>query len=141
MLDLFAQDEKSKEDQIKEIIASFFAEVELCGGPTMSLKKLEEFVYTAPEEVRNTKDFCYLVGLLFSRYMYEVVGGFNPNAKIGPYSPFEELEEFIMSSGEPDNAANAGENKQFKLLRGFYDGRLIHEQFGGINNDDEQQTG
>ena len=129
-------DNKPIKNNQQEKINAFLAEVELCGGPTMSLRTLEKFVYTAPDAVRKDNDYCYLIGLLFSRYMYEVVGDFDPNAQIGPYAPFEELEQFIMAEGTPEESGN--ESKQMTMLRGFYDGRLIHEELGGINNDDQE---
>lgn len=134
MLQLFG--DQSHNSDKSEILKAFLAEVEMCGGPTMSLRTLEKFVYEAPDTVRKGNDFCYLIGLLFSRYMYEVVGDFDPNAAIGPYVPFEQLERFIMDQGEPVDSGE--ESKQTTMLRGFYDGRLIHEEFGGINNDDQE---
>ncbi len=129
----------SEAEAKQEIINSFFAEVEIHGGPTMDLKTLEGFVYKAPKEVKNNTHYCYLAGLLFSRFMHEVVGDFDPESEIGPYMPFNDLEAFIMASGEPDSPENDNEPRQKKFLRGFYDGRLIHEQLGdlgGIKNVD-----
>lgn len=139
MLDMFNQNTDDQDAQ-QEVINNFFAEIEVCGGPTMSLRQLEKFVLDAPETVRKTRDFGYLIGLLFSRYMYEVVGEFRPSAQIGPYMPFDELEEHIMSMGEPEDPDHDPETCHDKMLRGFYDGRLIHEQLGGINNDDQDQS-
>ena len=134
MQHLFGE-QQTKQNNDQETANAFLAEVEMCGGPTMSLRTLEKFVYDAPETIRKSNDFAYLIGLLFSRYMYEVIGDFDPNAKVGPYVPFEQLEQFIMEQGEPVESTD--ESKQVTMLRGFYDGRLIHEEFGGINNDDQ----
>tara|TARA_B100000614_G_scaffold261411_1_gene290920 strand:+ start:649 stop:1080 length:432 start_codon:yes stop_codon:yes gene_type:complete len=137
MLDLFDDKNDRITDHEEEIVKNYFSEIDMCGGPTMSLRKLENFVLTAPKAVRNEDHFCHLIGLLMARYQYELVGGFDATAQVGPFMPFDQLEEFIMNLGYPDGPENADESRWIKMLRGFYDGRLIHEQLGGINNEDD----
>ena len=111
-------------------------------GPGMPIEQLKSFVYDAPDIVRGTNDFRYIVGLYCGRFFCECESEDYPQVDISSLPTKEEffdaiaveayrvlalesLEIFIYDA--PDIVR---ETKQFEFMLGFYDGRLLNEGFG-----------
>lgn len=58
----------------KELFLDWLEAVDRC-GPTMPLSQMSEFLQSAPESARSTREFIYLEGLFDGRMLHEELGG------------------------------------------------------------------